>query len=67
MGISSMAFTSSVIFSVEVPVVVDSIVTSSAMAGEDVGAKDATSVEGNVVVTMGMVVIEVVENSLCLD
>ena len=39
----------------------------SAMAGGAVGAKDAANVEGTAVVTVGMVVVEVVANSLCLD
>ena len=68
MDISSIAFTSFVAFSVDVPAfVMDSVVIGSAMVGGAVGANDATTVEGIVVVTVGMVVVEVMARSLCLD
>jgi len=62
-----MDFTNSVVFSVEGPFVVDSVVTGSAVVGGAVDAKDAASVEGTIVVTVGMTVVEVVASSLCLD
>ena len=62
-----MAFTNSVVFSVEVPAVVDSVVTGSTVAGGAVGAKEAANVEGAAVVTVGMEAVEVVAISLCLD
>lgn len=67
MDISSMDCTNSAIFSVEAPAVVDSVVTGSVMVGASVGAKDAADVEGTTVVTVGMEIVEVVANSLCLD
>ena len=62
-----MAFTNSVVFFVEVPAVVDSVVTGSAIAGGAVSAKEAANVKGTAVVTMGMSAVEVVAISLYLD
>jgi len=67
MDISSMAFTNSYIFSVEVLAVIDSVVNDSVVAGGAVGAKEVANIEGTVVVTVGMAAVEVVAISLCLD
>ena len=57
-----MAFTSSVVFSVDVPAVVDSVVIGSVVAGGAVGANDAANVEGTAVVTVGMAVSPVLKS-----
>ena len=63
-----MAFTSSAAFSADVPTaVVDLVVIGSGVAGGTVGANDASNVEGTIVDTMGMIVLEVVAMSLCFD
>jgi len=62
-----MAFTNSVVFSFDLPAVVDSVVTSSVVVGEAVGAKEAANVEGTTVITVDIKVAGVVANSLCLD
>jgi len=62
-----MAFTNSVVFSVEVPVVVDSVVIGSDVAGGAVDAKYAANVEGTELETIGITVYGVVANSLCLE
>jgi len=68
MEISSITFTSSVVFSVEVPVVVvDSVEIDSVVAGGAVGANDVAIMEGTAIITMGMEVVEVVARPLFLD
>lgn len=63
-----MAFTISATFSVDVTTaVVDLVVIGSVVASGAVGANDAAIVEGTVVDTVGMTVIEVVAKSLFLD
>lgn len=59
--ISSMAFTNSAIFFVDVPI------TGMVVVGGMVGAKEEANVEGIVVETIGIIVCGVVVNSLCLD
>lgn len=65
---SSMAFTSSAALSPDAPdVVVDYVVTGNVVAGGFVGASEAVNVEGTIMDTVGMTVLEVVVNSLCFD
>jgi len=59
-----MAFTNSVTFSVDVPILVD---VRMAVAGGTVGAKEAANVEIIAVETVGMIVCGVVANSLYLN
>jgi len=67
MEIFSMDFTNFVVFSVDVPTAVDSVVIGSVVAGGAVGANDAANFEGTTIEIVGMKVLEVVANSLCLD
>lgn len=63
-----MDFTSSTVFSIDVPdAVVDSVVIGSVVIGGAVGANDAASVEGTVVDTVGMTVLQVVAKSLLFN
>jgi len=62
-----MDFTNFVVFSVEVPTILNPVVIGSAIAGRAVGAKEVSIVERTVVVTVGMTSIEVVANSIYLD
>jgi len=57
-----MAFTNSIVFSIEVPVVVNSVVTRSVVVGGAVGAKEAANVDGTAVETVGITVCGVVAN-----
>ena len=66
MVISSMAFTNSAVFYVDVPTLVDVPVTRIVVAAGTVHAKEVANVEGINVETVGMTVCEVVGNSLCL-
>jgi len=67
MDISSISFTNSVVFSIEASTVVELVVTGSVVASGDFGANATANVEGTVVVTVGVAVVEVVASSLCLD
>ena len=73
MLISSMYFTNSAVFSVDVPVLVNAPVlanvpvTGKVVDGGTMGANEAANVEGIVVKTVGITVWGVVENSLFLD
>ena len=63
-----MALRSYVALSTGAPaVVVDFVITSNVVVGGAMGVSDATSVEGTVVETVGMTVLEVVAKSLCFD
>lgn len=62
-----MAFTSSIVFIVDVPTAIDLVVNGSVVASGTIGAKDAANVEGTVVVTVGMAVVVGVSRSLCLE
>ena len=68
MDISSIDFTSSAIFSVEVlATIVDLVIIGSVVVGGVVGANNVANVEGIVVFTVGASVVEVVAMSLFLD
>lgn len=67
MVISSMDFTNSAVFSMDVSALVDVLVIGIAIVGGTVGAKEAANVEGIAVETIGMTVRGVVAKSLYLD
>ena len=56
MVISSMAFTNSAVFSVDVPALVDVPVAGRVVAGGTVGANVAAKVEGNSIETVVIIV-----------
>lgn len=67
MVISSMAFTNSTVFSMDVSALVDLPVSGRAIVGGTVGAKEAANVKGTVVEAVGITVWGVVANSLYLN